>query len=298
MNKLERADLDRLFPPPEDLIEAEWAPIRLEPIRDSGECLTVGLVVIANGKATVRTAPRLDRLAKLYGKNGKGLKLNVELLINIVRDSITFKDENFVKDYISDEGRQVGALRIDPLYPITGRNLDEICLMAFRDSSSFADWKIEEEIDDKVKLAEIKKFNKLDRNKIVIITRNIVIGRNIGLTGYFIKHSPIKYTSPNLAADFAIIKTNNRTEEYLDKTRSQILQMSTYKINHKDIHRHYELILCLPREEWLDKDQAKKIKDNVDRVKEDSSTHEVTLTPVSSPEEAGEHILKIEERAA
>lgn len=63
-------------------LKARWAPIFLEPIHNSGERLTVAIVVKTGNQAQIRSVVRPDAMRMLYGSRAGGLRGLVELVVD------------------------------------------------------------------------------------------------------------------------------------------------------------------------------------------------------------------------
>lgn len=63
-------------------LKAKWAPLYLEPILDSGERLTVAIIVKSGSQAQIRSVLRPEAMRMLYGKHAGGLRGLVELTVD------------------------------------------------------------------------------------------------------------------------------------------------------------------------------------------------------------------------
>lgn len=78
--------------------EAQWAPIYLEPIVESGERLTIGVVAGADGQVAGSLTITDKALQCLYGESSVGMKAMMELAL---KKALTYAKKGFVKGYSS-----------------------------------------------------------------------------------------------------------------------------------------------------------------------------------------------------
>jgi hypothetical protein len=69
------------FPLPPTL-KARWAPLFFEPIRGSGERLTVAIIIKSGTEAQIRSVLRSDAIRMLYGRHSAGIRGLVELTVD------------------------------------------------------------------------------------------------------------------------------------------------------------------------------------------------------------------------
>lgn len=78
--------------------EAQWAPIYLEPIVESGERLTIGVVAGADGKVSGDLTITDKALQCLYGESSPGMKAMMDLAL---KKALVYAKKGFIKGYSS-----------------------------------------------------------------------------------------------------------------------------------------------------------------------------------------------------
>lgn len=267
---------DLAFPqnPP---VFAEWQPIYLEPIINSGERITI-LILLKdnNGKITINRAIDERVLKSLYSRNYS----QISGLINYIENTIS-RSSNWTPPF---DGIYVGGWSKAVDFSIEG-----ILRQALSLTSSLSTYinptedTLAKPFKDPNKwLNEVKNLViNANPNLMDNFEREITIGKNISYKYSF------KYKS--FVANLIDFKSINN-----QKSQTSILQMQLLSKNSKITDR--SLILQVPTSldlENMSKPKQEALKEKITIFSEILSDHEVNMVQVETAEEASQKLLSI-----
>lgn len=146
------------FPPRNNAVEGEWAPVYIEPIVGSGERLCIGVAAANSGDVIVVPVPGVKRLSCLYGEPAKALVAAAEVALEDLRKALSQKGREALRTWTSPmDGVFIGSPR-----ECAGSSLEQIARTGMDASASLAG-RSEEEDEDETPSEGATSANRLER---------------------------------------------------------------------------------------------------------------------------------------
>jgi len=256
---------------------AEWQPIFLEPIVNSGERIAILILIKEiNGRISINKAIDEVVLKSLYAKKANQLNGLIEYLEKSIRNSLNWEvpfegiylgDWNKAADFSMD-GILKQALTLTSSLSTYATPVDEASKKLMRDNNRWFN--------------DVKTLVTLSRPNLVSnFDRDVIIAKNVSYKYGF--------TYKSFVANLLDFKNLNN-----QKTQTSILQMQLLSKN--SLITDKQLILQMPNKIELDAMTMQKkenLHEKIDIFSELLSNNNVYLTKVETAEQASEQILRI-----
>lgn len=227
--------------------EAQWAAVYMEPIVQSGECLTIGVVAFDGKKAGGQLSISRKALECLYGDSAGGL----ENMMNLALDrAMQFARDGFHGEFSSGiHGVSLGKKRVaigDDLQDVIDQGISLTSSLSTIHSGDDARsdhdrtmyWKRFKKAMEKVNPALVEHFGR----SVDVQVRGAVISL------------PCDYFSSRIAANICSVSAGYRQSNLFDVASSRILRLEQLK-EHDGLVEHHQqptMILVVPTDQHID----------------------------------------------
>lgn len=191
------------FPPRRNSVQADWAPVYIEPMMGSGEKICIGIAVANAGGFLVTPVVALKRLSSIYGKEAEALVFAANLAIEHFQNHLIGNGQDGIRNWKPPlDGIILGSPRIG-----AGMSLEEIARTGLMACASLVEKLSEEE-------ENIQAVEGITTNRLEQLVKQRVIALNPGLERSFnlkrqlkenARASEIGFVGKKLAANFGIL---------------------------------------------------------------------------------------------
>lgn len=235
-------------------LEAQWAPVYLEPIVESGERLTIGIVAHAGGEVSGCLTITEKALQCLYGESSGGMKAMMDLAL---KKAMTYAKLGFLKGFQTGiHGVVLGEARAG-----FGYDLDDILSQGASLCSSLSTIHAED-----IKSGHDRSAYWLRVQKAMVrVDKTLVPHFNVPV-GITVRGSNLSlqcdYFSSRIAVNVCSLPPSYRLGQLFDAATSKIFRLEQLK-NHDALIEHDQMaamMLVLPTDSAIDdlKPAAKK----------------------------------------
>ncbi|KPG94597.1 hypothetical protein ABFV57_10130 [Pseudomonas neuropathica] len=276
--------------------EADWAAIYMEPIVQSGERLTIGVVASDGTYADGQLAISEKALQCLYGESAAGMKAMMEMAL---KRALGFAQAGFHGEFSSGmHGVSLGKKR-----RALGDDLEDIILQGISLTSSLSDLHADEDAREghersaywrRFQVA-MKKFNPLLSSNFGRSVEVSILGSSISL--------PCDYFSTRFAVNICGLQPGYRLSQLFDAASSRISRLEQIK-NHDGLIAHdhkASLLLVTPTELQVDhfkETNQKAFREKILLLQDMANSKDFDLLTVSTVSEGAGTISKMEQKAA
>ncbi|WLH61046.1 hypothetical protein [Pseudomonas sp. FP2300] len=275
--------------------EAQWAPVYLEPIVESGERLTIGVVAGANGNVSGSLTITDKALECLYGASSDGMKSMMELAL---KKAMAYAKNGFVKGYSSGiHGVVLGEAREG-----IGYDLDDIISQGIALCSSLS----QVHSEDAKSAHDRSSYWRRVQKAMERVDKNLVQHFNVPVD-VTIRGSRLSlqcdYFSSRIAVNVCSLSTNYRLSHLFDAATSKVFRLEQLK-NHDALIKHDHkaaMMLVLPQDatvELLKPAALKNYKERILLLQDMAEKKDFDLVTVHSAFEGAKEIQKLEKTAA
>ena len=275
--------------------EAQWAPIYLEPIVESGERLTIGVVAGSEGQVSGSLTITDKALQCLYGESAPGMKAMMEIAL---KKALVYAKKGFIQGYSSGiHGVVLGKAREGlgyDLEDIIAQGID-LCsslslihnedIKTSHDRSSY--WKRVQKAMERVDKSLVPHFN---------VPVDVTIrGSKLALQ--------CDYFSSRIAVNVCAFSGNYRLAQLFDAATSKVFRLEQLK-DHDALIRHDHkaaMMLVVPQDAVID--QLKPVamrtyKERILMLEDMADKKDFDLVMVRSAFEGAKQIQRLEKSAA
>ena len=275
--------------------EAQWAPVYLEPIVESGERLTIGIVAGVDGQVSGSLTITDKALECLYGASATGMKAMMELALKKAK---AYAKKGFVKGYSSGiHGVVLGEAR-DGI----GYDLEDIISQGIGLCSSLS----QIHSDDMKSAHDRSSYWRRVQKAMERVDRSLVQHFNVPV-GVTIRGSRLSlqcdYFSSRIAVNVCSLSASYRLSHLFDAATSKVFRLEQLK-NHDALIKHDHkaaMMLVLPYDSVVDNLKPAALKNYKERIlllQDMAEKKDFDLVTVHSAYEGAKEIQKLEKTAA
>lgn len=275
--------------------EAQWAPVYLEPVVESGERITIGVVASANGEVAGNLTITDKAILCLYGEAAGGMKATMELAL---KKAMLYAKSGFIKGFSSGvHGVILGEAREGigyDLQDILCQGADLCASLSHihaddakssHDRSSY--WKRVQKAMERVDSSLTPHFNRM-----VDVT---IRGSSLSLQ--------CDYFSSRIAVNVCSISPNYRLGSLFETATSKVFRLEQLKDHDALIsHQHRAaMILVIPYASGVESSKPAARKSYNDRIlmlQDMAEKKDFDLVTVNSAFEGAKEIQRLERAAA
>lgn len=289
------------FPPVRPEFAGKWRAVQIEPIAGSGERLTVAVALLVNERVQIRIAPRIDRMNCLYGAQADKFVKTIHIALNYVRDFVR-SAEDFHQCPAKILG---GSIFFGAPRKFLANSIDESFIMAFRNFSSFAEWKDEpkdllgnEAISSKLNLTP-STHKQLVKDVETAFIRKVPMSADRFNKEYKIasrnRPTRIDYVGEKIIAKFSILR-ETKLEHWISKGKGDILDLKL----HKDfdaignIGVNHELLIFAPPATSANSKLHNEVVFAIEELEEAAKKTNIDAYTLHSAQEIGEYLAQRE----
>lgn len=275
--------------------EAQWAPVYLEPIVESGERLTIGVVAGIGGLVSGSLTITDKALECLYGGSSAGMKAMMELAL---KKAMAYAKSGFIKGYSSGiHGVVLGEAREG-----IGYDLDDIISQGIALCSSLSQIHSEDSKSAHDRSSYWRRVQKAMER----IDKNLVQHFNVPVD-VTIRGSRLSlqcdYFSSRIAVNVCSLSASYRLSHLFDAATSKVFRLEQLK-NHDALIKHDHkaaMMLVLPHDaavEQLKPTTQKSYRERILLLQDMAEKKDFDLVTVHSAFEGAKEIQKLEKTAA
>lgn len=277
--------------PEEPGYKAIWTPIYFEPIMGSGEQLTIAVAALdQDGVYKIKQAIRPHVIKAMYGNKSDQFNSLIELIIS----SLSFhleKNKTFNNWVTPMQGVRLGKIKNAVSTDMIGILRQAVILTASLSSLDFysSDDEMEQYSSENTWSKQVKE---------------VVVNKHPSLDVYFNRQfkvvsearaAKIFFLSDRSAFNTERLRPSNISVD-LDKNKARLLDLFAVKDYDIFTRNTHELIVYRPLDDdpTYSKNQIKILKDALLTLEEVGDKHSIIVTPVTSPLQAYQRIIKAE----
>lgn len=273
--------------------EAEWAPVYLEPIVESGERITVGIVATDGHSYDARITVTDKAIQCLYGNATDGIKSIIKMAMS---KSLKYAESGFDTSCRSGiHGIHFGKPRL-----AYGEDLSDVIDQGAELSSSLS--RVHAEIasgrDRSAYWRRVKNAMETVDSKLVPF-----FGRQVDVSVRGVDISiPCDYFSSKLAVNVCSLSSDNRRAALFDTALSKIMKLEQLKSHDAMLEHHQSpaMMLVAPSNSQLDRmpiGARKQLEDRILLLHDMTDKKDFPLIRVTGPKEGAKEISKMESAA-
>ncbi|GBQ24263.1 hypothetical protein AA0472_1362 [Acetobacter estunensis NRIC 0472] len=295
------------FPSLEGMIEANWAPIVLDPTNEGYERLVVGFAAISKDDFLVKKINSVYKLNCLYGENAKSILNFIDLFIDCLINDIAERKI----EALSRPSSIVSNIFLGNLRQAAGRNLDEIYKNWARMICSF----YEEDDKHKIVYSETSRETK-EKDRLAKLIVKYVASKKESLVSCFREDLRISgkravparngsvqidFSGVNLTANlgtlnFSSVPTSTRQIKF------QMWDLLIDRDNNKNslFNKKHEMLVFRPANDdpQMSEKQADRVNDAILELEIQAKKEELHLRPFDRISEMGNWLVNSENRVA
>lgn len=272
-------------------VRANWCPMYLEPILDSGERITVAIVMKSQAGVHIQSVLRPAAVRALYGAKAAGIRGLTELSVDSLKAHL-------------EAGKSPASWRP----PLTGihigkwrdalaTSLEMVISQAIRQTASLSSI----EMAGLVLSKQAERAHEAVRGRWVDVVREEVAKTNVDLLPFFDKEGklvdegqPVRFgfLGRNVVAHFGLLRPRRLAESYKD-ARGRLWEL--HKARDRADFRHAGLVLYLPRSDDpnLEDRELEGANAAFEELKLEATDDRVTVHPVHTALEAAQQIIEL-----
>lgn len=297
-----------VFPSFASGVRAKWAPIILEPIAGSYERLVIGVAVVGANDFHLEEANALHRLRCYYSEDGEGVTYAIRLALDYLRQDLVARS----LDALTDPRPAISGAYVLPCRDAEANSLKEIGANWMRALSSLYREEVAAIEQPAANVLQFPKPRAVGGDRLPTLVLEYVTERRAGYAPFFasdiregkMRRSTnkshevvIDFAGSRLAANFGTLQAQSITKSvHLIKRRLWDLKVDRDDVSSGIGHREHEMIVQAPRStdpQVTEKQQAKLAK-ALDALEQQADQESLKLLALSSVEEIGERVLRLE----
>ena len=292
------------FPELDNEIKCNWAPITIEPIPGSGECLTIGVAVVSNDQFFLARANSWKRLECLYDDRAGTVIFAAQASLDAIEEDLSIR----ALAALTEPTPAFSSVNVGSIRDGSGNSIEEIALYWMGATSSLYSPLHDKEniLADLVAMSEIREQdNRLSGTVFREVSKtrselSLNFGKHVS-TGSRRTNSPsrvvIDYRSSRLVANFGtLIAGNIQPSQRKIKSALWDLKIDRDEASTLNLTERYELLVQRPAEDdpQFSEMQIERMMNALSELERQAEIEEIRLCAKVTPSEIANHIVELE----